>query len=184
VFSNTENQRGVAYDVFCLGQILEEQRRISQAPKEISKSPWPSGKKQATRAISQILVLPLALWQWKKDATLRARPLLVRESEEYQAQGDVDDELFAAGTLVRALLAQKKIADAQQVIATTTPASKSTNHIARLDFSTADASVRAASGKTAVFLTQSLHAPLSPDDQCISVTVIRITRVLGRTPCR
>jgi hypothetical protein len=26
-----------------------------------------------------------------------------------------------------------------------------------------------------VFLTQSLHAPLSPDDQCISVTVIRIT---------
>ena len=104
--------------------------------------------------------------------------------KEDQAQGDVDDELSAAGTLVRALLAQKKIADAQQVIATTIPASKSTNHIARLDFSTADASVRAASGKTAVFLTQSLHAPLSPDDQCISVTVIRITRVLGRTPCR
>jgi hypothetical protein len=31
--------------------------------------------------------------------------------KEYQAQGDVDDELSAAGTLVRALLAQKKIAD-------------------------------------------------------------------------
>ena len=123
-------------------------KRISQAPKEISKSPWPSGKKQATRAISQILVLLLALWQWKKDAT-QGESVARQAVKEYQAQGDVDDEISAAGMLVRALLAQKKIADAQQVIATTTPASKSTNHIARLDFSTADASVRAASGKTA-----------------------------------
>jgi hypothetical protein len=90
----------------------------------------------------------LALWQWKKDAT-QGEAVARQAVKEYQAQGDVDDEISAAGMLVRALLAQKKIADAQQVIATTTPASKSTNHIARLDFSTADASVRAASGKTA-----------------------------------
>ena len=35
------------------------------------------------------------------------------------------------------------------MIATSTPSSKTTNHIARLDFSTADALVRAASGKPA-----------------------------------
>jgi hypothetical protein len=66
--------------------------------------------------------------------------------EEYRAQGDVDNELSAIAILVQSLLAQKKISDAQQVVAAT-KTSKNASQITRLDFSTADASVRAASGE-------------------------------------
>ena len=66
--------------------------------------------------------------------------------EEYRAQGDVDNELSAIAILVQSLLAQKKISDAQQVVAAT-KTSKNANQITRLDFSTADASVSCRVGR-------------------------------------
>ncbi len=147
VFSNTENQRGIAYAVFCLGQILEEQADLAGAKRNFEES-LALRQKAGDEGYITDTRLALGTVAMEEGRDSEGEAVARQAVKEYQAQGDVDDEVSAAGMLVRALLAQKKIADAQQVIATTIPASKSLNLIARLDFSTADASVRAASGKT------------------------------------
>jgi serine/threonine protein kinase/tetratricopeptide (TPR) repeat protein len=148
VFTSTENQRGVAYAVFCLGQILEEQADLAGAKRNFEDA-LAMRQKAGDQGYLTDTRLALGTVAMEEGRESEGEAAARRAIEEYRTQGDVDNELSAVGILVRALLEQKKIADAQQVIATATPPSKSTNHIARLDFSTADALVRAASGKTA-----------------------------------
>ncbi|MGA8153367.1 MAG: tetratricopeptide repeat protein [Terriglobales bacterium] len=69
--------------------------------------------------------------------------------DEFEAARKSSDEISSSAVLLRALVSQNKIEDAQKELAKTTPiASRSQNLASQLDFALAKAQVEAASGKT------------------------------------
>jgi tetratricopeptide (TPR) repeat protein len=149
VFTETGNQPGVGYSLHSIGRIMMVEGELVGARQKYQEA-LAIREKLGNSGFTVDSRLRLGELTIEEGRAAEAEGSIRRAVEDYRAQSDVDDQAEAQAILVRALLAQKKLAETQEVVTSARQlVAKTTNRNSRIEVTIADAQVRAALGKTA-----------------------------------